>query len=60
MILANLENEFGQMFLFLILAIATAIHFGKKFLNSNPEVKDAAKQAATRKIVELFLKIGKK
>jgi len=47
-------NHFDQGIIIIILGMAAAICLMKKFLQNNPEVKDAAKKAASSKAIELI------
>ena len=57
---SSLGDQFGSAIIFPILFIAIAIHYGKKFGNANPGVKDAAKKAVASKAIELIGRLIKK
>lgn len=55
MLLANaFEQSVGNFFAWTILLIVIANFFAKKFFAANPEVTDAAKKAATSKMLQLI------
>jgi hypothetical protein len=54
------SNHFEQGILIMIIGGAIAIHFGKKFLHDNPEVKDVAKKAASSTAIGLISRFIRK
>ena len=53
MLLASwLGDQFGMGIIWMMIFIAVAIQLGKKFGNANPEVKEAAKKAASAKAIQ--------
>jgi hypothetical protein len=60
MLLASwLGDQFGNGIVMMIIFVAIAIQLGKKFGNSNPEVKDAAKKLAAAKAIGLLTRLFK-
>jgi len=64
MLLANFvrdqANELGTFLCLMAVGLAIAIHYGKKYGDANPNVKDAAKKAAASSAIELIGRIFKK
>lgn len=55
MLLANwFADQFAAGLGWMMLFIGTACYLAKKFGNAHPEVKDAAKKAATSKAIHLI------
>jgi len=60
MLLASwLGDQFGMGTLWMMIVIAVAIQMAKKFGSANPEVKDAAKKAASAKAIQLIGRLFK-
>jgi hypothetical protein len=56
----SFSDEFGSMIIVLIVVLAMAMHYGKKYGDANPDVKDAAKKATASTAIELIGRIFKK
>jgi hypothetical protein len=60
MLLANwFADQFCAGIGWMMLFIAAASYVAKKFGNNNPEIKDAAKKAATTKAISLIARLFK-
>lgn len=60
MLFADFSHTFGTGCIIMMLMIAVSIHFGKKYLKDNSDVKDTLKKAAANKAVELIGRFFKK
>ena len=56
MLLADFQSFMGQSFLFFIILCGVLVHFAKKFVGGNEEIKSAAKEIATKKAVGFLQK----
>jgi len=50
-------DQFVNGIFYMVLFLAMVIHYGKRFGNANPEIKDAAKKAAVSKTIQLIGRI---
>ena len=46
----------GRVLIFVAILIGVGTHVSKKYLADNPDVKDVAKKATARKIIDLITK----
>ena len=58
--LGDQANELGTFVCWMAVGLAIAIHYGKKYGNANPDVKDAAKKAAASSAIKLIARFFKK
>ena len=56
-IFGSIKSDFNLGIVILILFLTVVIHHSKKFMNNNPDVKDAAKKAVARKAIQWITKI---
>ncbi len=51
---ADFQSFVGQGVLFFVIACAVFVHFAKKLVGGNDEIKSAAKELATKKAVSFL------